>query len=209
MQAQPQPRERPPLVLASASPRRLALLRDAGLVPDEVLAAAVDETPRRGERPADLAGRLAEAKARAVAASRPQAFVIGADTVVACGRRLLGKPADAAAAGRYLALLSGRRHRVLSGVAVVAPGGASRRRVAVTQVAFKRLTPAEIDWYLAAGEWRGKAGGYAVQGLAQRFVRWLSGSHSNVVGLPVFETLALLEGLGYPLRANAGAGGER
>jgi nucleoside triphosphate pyrophosphatase len=207
MQAEPQPRERPPLVLASASPRRLALLANAGLAPGEVLAAHVDESPRPRERPVDLALRLARGKARTVAERRPAAFVIGADTVVACGRRLLGKPADAAEAGRFLRLLSGRRHRVLTGVAVIAPGGAARERAVVTQVAFKRLAPDEIDWYLACGEWQGKAGGYAVQGLAQRFVRWLSGSHSNVVGLPVFETLALLEGLGYPLRAAAGEQG--
>jgi septum formation protein len=195
----------PLLVLASASPRRLALLRDAGLAPDLVLAAAVDETPRPRELPVPLARRLAEAKARAVAACQPGAYVVGADTVVALGRRLLGKPADEAEARRFLARLSGRRHRVITGIAVLTPDGRARVRIVTSVVGFKRLSPAEIDWYLAGGEWRGKAGAYAVQGLAQRFVDFLAGSHSNVVGLPVFETAAVLEGLGYPVRRGRAA----
>jgi septum formation protein len=192
---------RPTLVLASASPRRLALLRDVGLAPDEVLPAEVDESPRPRELPAALARRLAAAKAEAVAALRPGAFVLAADTVVALGRRQLGKPADAAEAGCFLTRLSGRRHRVLTGVALRAPGGRAGQRLVTTTVAFKRLSQAEIDWYVASGEWQGKAGGYGVQGRVQRFVRFLSGSYSNVVGLPLCETLALLEGLGYPVAA--------
>ena len=159
------------LVLASASPRRLALLRQVALAPDLVDAAALDETPLKNELPAQHALRLAAAKARAIALRHPGAFVLGADTVVACGRRILPKAEDAATARRCLALLSGRRHRVHGGVALVTPAGKLATRHVQTIVAFKRLIEAEIAAYLAAGEWQGKAGGYAIQGLAALFVR--------------------------------------
>jgi septum formation protein len=185
------------LVLASASPRRLALMRQVALAPDLVDAAALDETPLKDELPAQHALRLAAAKARAVALRHPGAFVLGADTVVACGRRILPKAEDAATARRCLALLSGRRHRVHGGVALVTPAGKLATRHVQTIVAFKRLTEAEIAAYLAAGEWQGKAGGYAIQGLAALFVRQIGGSYSNVVGLPLFETASLLAGQGF------------
>lgn len=186
---------RVPLVLASASPRRLDLLARLGLIPDRVAPAAVDETPLRGELPRRLAARLAEAKALAVEA--PGALVLAADTVVGVGRRILGKPRDAAEARRFLELLSGRRHQVHTGVALRLPDGALRRRLVTTILAFQRLTPQQIAAYLDTGEWQGKAGGYAIQGRAEMFVRFLSGSHSNVVGLPLFETAQLLRGAGW------------
>lgn len=192
--------EMPPqhsLVLASASPRRLDLLAQVGLVPDAVDPAELDETPLPGELPARHAVRLAEAKAAAVAARHKGAFVLGADTVVACGRRILPKALKREEARAALELLSGRRHRVHGGVALVTPSGRLVSRRVETIVTFKRLISQEIDDYLASGEWQGKAGGYAVQGLAARFVRHLSGSYSNVVGLPLFEALGLLAGQGY------------
>ena len=185
------------LVLASASPRRLELLAQIALSPDIVDPAELDEAPNRRELPAQHALRLAAAKASAVAARHRGAFVLGADTVVACGRRILPKPADEAAARACLALLSGRRHRVHGGIALVTPDGRLATRRVETAVTFKRLAEAEIDDYLASGEWRGKAGGYAIQGLAARFVRALGGSYSNVVGLPLYETAQLLAGHGY------------
>lgn len=187
----------PALVLASASPRRLELLKQIGLAPARVDPAELDETPLSHELPAAHALRLARAKAVAVAARQPGAVVLAADTVVACGRRILPKGTDEATARRCLMLLSGRRHRVLGGVAVAAPGGEVRTRLVTTIVAFKRLTEAEIDAYLASGEWRDKAGAYAIQGRAARFVRFLSGSYSNVVGLPLYETAAMLDAAGY------------
>ena len=195
---QPAPGRASRLVLASGSPRRLELLRQAGLEPDLVDPADLDETPLKRELPPKLAERLARAKAELVALRHPDAFVIGSDTVVACGRRALPKTESEDEARACLALLSGRRHRVLTAVAVKAPGdGPLRLRLATTQVAFKRLEPGEIDAYLACGEWRGKAGGYAIQGRAALFASWLAGSHSAVVGLPLFETGQLLHGLGY------------
>jgi septum formation protein len=185
------------LILASASPRRLDLLRQIRCDPDAVDPAALDEAPLKGELPAGHAMRLAVAKAQAVAARHPGAFVLAADTVVACGRRILPKAEDAATARRCLELLSGRRHRVHGGIAVVTPQGRLASRRVETIVAFKRLTEAEIAHYLDHGEWRGKAGGYAIQGSAALFVRQLSGSYSNVVGLPLFETAALLRGQGF------------
>ena len=188
-----------PLVLASASPRRVDLLRQIGVVPAAVAPADIDETPRRGERPRDLALRLAAAKLNAVADEHPGMFVLAADTVVGCGIRCLPKPDDTSSARRCLELLSGRRHRVYGGVAMRAPDGRLSHRLTATMVAFKRLTPAEIDAYLASGEWRGKAGGYAIQGLAALFIRSVQGSYSNVVGLPLWETGSMLAGLGYPV----------
>ncbi len=187
----------PRLVLASASPRRAALLAQIALTPDIVVPAGVDETPRPGEMPAAYALRLAEEKARAVAAGEPGAFVLAADTVVACGRRILGKPETEDEARRCLGLLSGRRHRVHGGIAVATPAARIVTRRVETAVLFKRLNDDEIADYLASGEWRGKAGGYAIQGLAARFVRGIIGSYSNVVGLPLYETVALLAGQGY------------
>jgi septum formation protein len=188
---------KPAFVLASASPRRRDLLAQIRLPPDVVDPADLDETPLADELPNQHALRLAEAKARAVSVRHPGAFVLGADTVVACGRRILPQALDVCAARRCLALLSGRRHRVIGGIAAVGPGGALAARSAETTVTLKRLTAEEIDDYLASGEWEGKAGGYAIQGLAARFVRFLSGSYSNVVGLPLYETVMLLAGRGY------------
>jgi septum formation protein len=189
--------QRPPLILASASPRRLELLAQIGLQPEAVLPPDIDETPRPRELPRDLARRLARAKAEAAAA--PGAFVIAADTVVAAGRRILPKAEDEATARACLRLLSGRRHRVITGLTVRAPSGRRAERLVESIVAFARLTAVQIDAYLASGEWRGKAGGYAIQGRAAAHIRFLSGSYSNVVGLPLFETAQLLRGLGYPL----------
>ena len=185
------------LILASASPRRLALLAQIGITPDEVIATDIDETPRKAEQPRLLAARLAEAKA--AAAEREGAFVLAADTVVACGRRVLPKAETEAEAAMCLDLLSGRRHHVLTGVTLIAPGGARAHRVCDSVVTFARLTTAQTQAYLASGEWRGKAGGYAIQGRAAALVRFLSGSHSNVIGLPLFETAQLLRGAGFPL----------
>lgn len=180
------------LVLASASPRRLALLAQIGIVPDAVAPADIDETPLAGEAPRLLAQRLARAKAAAVFDGT--AFVLAADTVVACGRRVLPKAESAEQARGCLTLLSGRRHRVLTCVVLLAPGGQRTERVVESVVGFARLTGAQIDDYIASGEWRGKAGGYAIQGRAAAHVRFLSGSYSGVVGLPLFETAQLLRG---------------
>jgi septum formation protein len=185
----------PPLVLASSSPRRLALLRQLGIEPGAVVAPAVDEAPRPRELPRVHASRLAGAKLAAVAADG--SFVLAADTVVACGRRILPKTDDAAAARRCLELLSGRRHRVYTGVAVRAPDGRRAERVAMTMVRFRRLAEDELQAYLVSGEWRGKAGGYAIQGRAEGFTLAINGSWSNVVGLPLALTLDLLRGLGW------------
>ncbi len=188
------------LVLASASPRRLELLRQVGIEPAAVEPAGVDETPRPRERPADYARRLARAKAEAVARLHPSAFVLAADTVVALGRRILPKAEDEAGARRCLEQLAGRRHRVLGGLALIAPDGRRAERLVTTVVCFKRLERREIEAYLGAGEWRGKAGGYAIQGRAAAFVPRINGSYPNVVGLALAETVALLAGLGYPVQ---------
>jgi septum formation protein len=188
---------RPALILASASPRRRDLLAQIGIVPDSVVPASLDEAPKKGEVPEHHAARLAAEKASAVAAANPGAFVLGADTVVGLGRRILPKADDEATARRCLEALSGRRHRVIGGVCLIAPGGAVRKRLVTSIVAFNRLTEADIRSYLASGEWRGKAGGYAIQGRAAAHIRFVSGSYSNVVGLPLFETFNLLTGAGY------------
>jgi septum formation protein len=185
------------LVLASSSPRRLELLARIGVAPDEVVPAEIDETPLEAELPVRYACRMAAAKAAAV--QRPGAIVLAADTVVAAGRRILPKAEDEAMASAALALLSGRRHRVLSAVTVVDAAGKARHRLSTTVVAFKRLSKDELAAYLASGEWRGKAGAYAIQARAEALVRMISGSHSGVVGLPLFETRALLRAAGYPL----------
>jgi len=188
------------LVLASASPRRLELLRQIGIEPGEIRSTTIDETPCAGELPRALAERLAREKL--AAALRPEAdeIVLAADTVVACGRRILPKAETEGEARACLSFLSGRRHRVMTGVAVARGGSAAGFRLVETRVAFKRLTEHDADSYIAGGEWRGKAGAYAIQGAAARFVSWIEGSYSNVVGLPLYEAAALLEGLGYFVR---------
>ncbi len=191
------------LVLASASPRRLELLRQIGIAPDRIDPADIDETPTKGELPAAHVVRLAQEKARTVAPRHPGAFILAADPVVACGRRILPKAEDAATARACLALLSGRRHRVWGGIAVIEPAGAIAIRRVVSQVAFKRLSEAEIAAYLQSEEWHGKAGGYAIQGRAAALIPWISGSYTNVVGLPLFETAQLLAGRGYRPRCAA------
>lgn len=190
-------KSRPTLVLASASPRRRDLLAQIGIVPDVIDPADIDETPAARELPRAHAARLAKAKALAVSARHVGSVVIGADTVVACGRRILPKPADADEARRCLTRLSGRRHRVYGGVSLIAPDGRVRDRIVQTAVIFNRLDEQEIARYLDSGEWEGKAGGYAIQGLASAFIRSINGSYSNVVGLPLFETAQLLKGIGY------------
>jgi septum formation protein len=185
----------PQLVLASASPRRRELLARLGVDPARVAHANIDETPTKGELPRHYAVRMARGKAAAAADS--EAFVLAGDTVVAAGRRILPKAEDEATARRCLELLSGRRHRVLSAVALLAPDGTLRERLSETQVRFKTLSQDEIAAYLAGGEWHGKAGGYAIQGSAEGLVAWISGSHSGVVGLPLFETRALLRAAGF------------
>ncbi len=187
----------PPLVLGSASPRRRELLRQVGVEPAAVDAAEIDETPKRGELPAAYARRIAAEKLQAVAARHPGAFVLAADTVVAAGRRILPKPADAAEARTCLERLSGRSHKVLGAVAVQAPDGRRADRLVITRVRFRRLHPDELAAYLESGEWEGKAGGYAIQGRAAAFVPEIQGSYPNVVGLPLVETLGLLRGLGW------------
>ena len=185
------------LILASASPRRLELLARMGVVPDEVAPAEIDEAPRKGELPAPYARRMAAAKAAAV--ERPGALVLAADTVVAAGRRILPKAEDEATLRACMALLSGRRHRVLTGVALAIPDGTMRERLVETMIAMKRLSDEDIAYYASHGEWRGKAGGYALQGYGEVYVRHIAGSYSNVVGLPLAETRLMLKAAGYPI----------
>ncbi len=190
--------DQPPLVLGSASARRIELLAQVGIEPTVVDPAEIDETPAANELPRDLVRRLAEIKLGVVAARHADSFVVTADTVVALGRRVLGKPADAGEARRGLQALSGRRHRVLTAVAVGEPGGARRVvRVVDTVVHFARLDAGKLDWLVAQGDWQGKAGGYAIQGHASAFIPRINGSYSNVVGLPLMQTLSLLTGLGW------------
>ncbi|MEG4641885.1 septum formation protein [Paracoccus pantotrophus] len=189
----------PALVLGSASPRRLELLAQIGIVPDRILPAEIDEAPQRGENPRDYVRRMAREKAAALAGHAGDA-VLCADTAVVAGRRILGKPADAAEARRFLQLLSGRRHRVLTSVAL-AHGGRLRERLVETVIRFRPLTAAQIDAYLATGEWQGKAGAYAIQGHASAFAIWMQGSYSGVVGLPLAETATLLAAIGIQGKA--------
>lgn len=193
----------PRLILGSASPRRRELLAQIGVVPDDVRPPEIDETPRRGETPRDYVRRIAAEKAAAVALGEDD-LLLCADTTVAVGRRILGKPADAAEARAYLGLLSGRRHRVITAV-VLRRGERTWAREAEAVVKMKRLSAAETEAYVAGGDWQGKAGGYAIQGPAGAFVPWISGSFTAIVGLPLAETANLLVAAGYPLRA---AGGE-
>ena len=189
---------RPTLVLASASPRRRELLAQAGVTPDTIDPRDIDETPLTGETPRLAALRLAGEKARAASADHPGAFVLAADTVVAVGRRMLGKPPSDGEARAMLGLLSGRGHRVFTGVCVISPEGRSASRVSETRVKFKRLGARDLEGLVASGEWRGAAGGYRIQGRAGAWVISLIGSYTGVVGLPLYETMGLLAGLGYP-----------
>lgn len=195
------------LVLASASPRRIQLLQQAGIEPDRILPADIDETPQRAEHPRSLAKRLSKQKAekalavlRAESSAEP-AFVLAADTVVAVGRRILPKAGTIDDAVYCLQLLSGRSHRVYSGICLATPSGKIRQRLIETRVRFRRLPREDIERYVASGEWRGKAGAYAIQGLAGSFVVKLIGSYTSVVGLPLYETAALLSGEGFDTRA--------
>ncbi len=196
---------RPKLVLASGSPRRLALINQAGIDPDALQPADIDEIPKRGELPRACANRLARAKAEAALASvrldeeLRGAYIVAADTVVAVGRRILPKAELLDEASQCLRLLSGRNHRVYTAVCLVTPRESFRQRLVETRVRFKRLTATDIEAYLASGEWRGKAGGYAIQGLAGSFVVKMVGSYTNVVGLPLYDTITMLEGEGFPV----------
>lgn len=198
--------EHPELVLASASPRRLALLEQVEIYPVRLVPAQIDETPKKREQPRSLAKRLAQAKAHAARESLKtqdappdNAIILAADTVVAVGRRVLPKPATIEDAADCLTLLSGRNHRVYTGLCVISPGGRAHTRIVETRLRFKRLSREEFEAYLTSGEWRGKAGGYAIQGKAGGFVVRLVGSYTNVVGLPLYETLNMLKSAGYPV----------
>lgn len=189
------------LILGSGSPRRLDLLSQLGVVPDDVRPPEIDETPARDELPRPYCVRMAREKAQAVQAGADD-IVLCADTTVAMGRRILGKPADAGEAARFLHALSGRRHRVVTAV-VVRRGERLWERAVISQVRFKRLSEAEVNAYLRTGDWKGKAGGYAIQGLAGAFIPWISGSFTGIVGLPLAETANLLQAAGYPLYGDA------
>ena len=197
---------RPKFVLASGSPRRLSLINQAGIEPDALKPADIDETPHRGEIPRAYANRLAQAKAAAALENVKLddelrgSFILAADTVVAVGRRILPKAQLLDEAAQCLRLLSGRNHRVHTSICVVTPKESFRQRLVETRVRFKRLSDEDIEAYLASGEWRGKAGGYAAQGIAGTFIVKLVGSYTNVVGLPLYETVTLLGGEGYPIR---------
>ena len=198
------------LVLASASPRRLDLLARLGIVPDAVDPAAIDETPRKGEKPVPHVQRLSSEKAAAVAARHPGAVVLAADTLVATAARILPKADDEATARACLALLSGRRHRVLTALTVIDSHGTARHRLQASTVAVALLTPAMINRYISGGEWRGKAGGYAIQGSFEAHIRWMEGSFSGIMGLPLFDARAMLATAGViacAANATAGTGG--
>jgi septum formation protein len=197
--ASPSPKAAPRLVLASASPRRRDLVAQLGLAIDAIDPSAIDESARPRELPAAAALRLAKAKAAAAAPRHTDAVVLAADTIVACGRRILPKAETEAEARACLQLLSGRRHRVYGGISVVAPGGRTAERLVMTAVMFRRLADIDIARYIDSGEWQGKAGGYAIQGRAAAFVRAINGSYSNVVGLDLFATASLLRGQGFPV----------
>ena len=188
---------KPGLILASASPRRRELLSRLGIAPDRIHAADIDETPAKAETPRAYAARMAREKAMAVDGDGQH--VLSGDTVVACGRLILPKAEDEATARQCLARLSGRRHTVFSAIALKSPDGTFRERLSATQVRFKVLHPQEIESYIKGGEWHGKAGGYAIQGSAEGLIAWISGSHSGVVGLPLFETRSLLIAAGFSL----------
>lgn len=190
---------KPSLILASASPRRLDLLRQIGLEPDQICAADIDESPIKDEAPQALVKRLAQEKARAVAGDHEGNFILAADTIVAMGRRILGKPENAHQAERFLSALSGRRHQVISGFCLITPTGMAPARTVSSTVKMKRLSPTEITHYIRSDEWQGKAGGYAIQGLAGCFIQHIQGSYTNIVGLPLCEVKNMLEGNGFPV----------
>lgn len=185
------------LILASASPRRVDLLAQIGITPDAIIPADIDETQMKGEHPRALAVRLALGKAEKIAAENPDDIILGADCVVACGARVMDKPKDAEDARRILQILSGRRHRVYGGICVIAPGKKPRTHLCDTIVAFRRLSNAEINSYIQSMEWEGKAGAYGIQGMAGAYVKFLSGSYTNVIGLSVYDTARMLDAAGY------------
>ena len=194
----------PQLILGSASPRRRELLAQLGITPDAIVPADIDEAPALGEAPRAYAMRMATEKLAVVTAANPGAYCLAADTVVALGRRSLGKPTDADEAQKFLRLLSGRRHDVITAIAVSAPNDlAPKTRISTSTVKFNRLSDEMIADYLASDDWQGKAGGYGIQGYAARYIAWMQGSYTGVVGLPLFETSQLLSGLGYPISAPA------
>ena len=188
---------RPPLILASASPRRLALMEQIGWTPDKVIPADIDETPLKGELPAPYVMRIALGKGSKIAKENPDAFVLAADTTVACGRRIMGKAETEEEERAFLKLLSGRRHKVITGIVVFAPKGKKSQRIVTTTVSFRPLSEQDINTYIKSGEWKGKAGGYAIQGLGATFAKSFSGSYTNVVGLSLYETTQMLKGLGF------------
>lgn len=185
------------LILASSSPRRVELLEQIGIVPDDIIAADIDETPLKRELPQNICVRLAREKAIKIAGQNPGAIVLGADSVVACGRRVVDKALTEDAARAALTLLSGRRHKVYGGLCVVDASGKARTRLCETVVSFRRLTPQEIKDYIEKRDWEGKAGGYAIQGTAATFVKFIFGSYSNIIGLSVYDTAAMLKHAGY------------
>ncbi|MCB1650692.1 MAG: septum formation protein Maf [Alphaproteobacteria bacterium] len=186
-----------PLILASASPRRIELLKQIGIVPDDVIPADIDETPLKGELPRDLALRLSREKALAVSKENSESFILAADTVVETGRSVLDKTVNEGQARAALAKLSGKRHRVYGGITLVKPDGRTISRLCTTHVQFKRLSAADTEAYIASKEWDGKAGGYAIQGLAAGYIKFIRGSYSNVVGLSLYDTMKILDGAGY------------
>lgn len=188
---------RKPLILASASPRRLQLLKQINITPDQIVPADIDETEKSGELPRQAAQRLAVEKAQKIASDHPHSFILAADTLVACGRRILPKTETEEDARTCLTLLSGRRHHVYGGMALITPEGKIIPRLIDTIVQFKRLSEKDIETYLTTGEWQGVAGGYAIQGYAASFVKSIQGSHSNVVGLSLYDTMKMLEGNGF------------
>jgi septum formation protein len=192
----------PLFILASASPRRLALLKDIGITPDKVIPADIDESHTRKERPRQAAARLAREKLNAVAVKNPKDFILSADTIVACGRRILPKAETARDVHSCLQLLSGRRHHVYTAIALRTPDGKIRERLAESTVIFTSLSSKDIDDYSQCGEGIGKAGGYAIQGKAAAYIRFISGSYSNIVGLPLFEVVQLLQGSAWAVRSN-------
>lgn len=182
-----------PFILASASPRRLELLKQINITPDEVLSPDIDETPLKAEKAKKLALRLAEEKAKTVAKQKGNSFILAADTVVNCGPTILDKAETADQARTYIMKLSGRRHRVYGGIALITPDGKLLSRICETMIQFKPLSAQDIDEYIASNEWNGKAGGYAIQGFAGSFVKYMTGSYSNVVGLSLYDTMKLLQ----------------
>lgn len=185
------------LILASASPRRQEILADQGIIPDDIIPADIDETPLKSENPRPYVERMAVEKARAIRATHTHAYILAADTVVIMGRRILQKPIDENEAYQFLSLMSGRRHKVLGGICLITPKGKEITRTCETIVKFKVLSEEEKQNYVASGEWDGKAGGYGIQGQAAQFVSFISGSYSNIVGLSVYDTMAMLKGNGF------------